>query len=66
MVKFITPFLHWYIRPVPIAVIEKLAEPPTVAVWLVGCEVILGVALTAKETLFEVTFGNRVPEIITL
>ena len=40
--KFTIPFLHWYVKLLPVAETVKLAELPTHAVWLVGSVMIIG------------------------
>ena len=65
LIKLTVPFFHWYVRPVPEAVIEKLTELPTQAVLLVGSEVMIDPPMI-KATLIEVSFGAHDPVITTL
>jgi hypothetical protein len=54
--RFVVPFLHWYVKPLPVAVILKVAVvPEQIAILARGCTVIAGASLTVSETLDEVT-----------
>ena len=39
---------HWYVKAAPVAVTENVAVEPLHTVWLVGCAVMAGTAVTTK------------------
>ena len=34
LLKFVVPFLHWYVKPLPVAVTLKFTVEPEHTVWL--------------------------------
>jgi hypothetical protein len=58
---FTPPFLHWYVRPEPVATTLNVTLLPAHIVWLTGCVVIAGAVFTVKLTVLDVTAGGQVP-----
>ena len=63
----VVPFLHLYVRPVPVAVTESTTVFPEQVTTGCGCEVMETFWFTTSAALFEVTGEHgEVPETTTL